>query len=99
MGKGKKKVYKFDGEGNLLAEYSSISEAATSNNTAHSKVSANCNGHIKSTLGFIYSFNDTIEITSKRKLKGTGTPAKCPNCNSELAIVKKNNNKFTLKKK
>ena len=99
MPQQKKKVYKFDAKGKLLAEYASTLDAAKANNTVAAKISANCNGHQASALGFIFSFENQIKIDSKRKIKNSANVAECPICNNRLKITKdKETGKFILKK-
>ena len=86
MPQQKKRVYKFDFNGNLLAEYPSITIAAKDNNTEPNKISSNCNGRIKSSLGFIYSFNDKIEVDKSRKIKNTANTVTCPHCEKQVKI-------------
>jgi len=93
-----KKVYKFDIEGKLLAEYNSINEAARDNGITVVNVSSNCNGHTKSSQGFIYSFEPNIKIDMKRKIKHSSNNVECPICNSKLKISKKDG-KFHLQKR
>jgi len=52
----KRKVYKFDLDGNLLAKYDSITEAAKQNNFSYSSINGCCRESIRTAHGFIWCF-------------------------------------------
>lgn len=68
-------VRKYDLDGNLLAEYESVSEAARASNINWSNVSKCCNKKQLTAKGFIFRFADDespIEIKCKQQTLGSG---------------------------
>ena len=58
-----KKVYKFKSNGELVDSYESISKAAESIGVAKETISVVVNGKRKTAGGFLWSFNDAIEVS------------------------------------
>lgn len=56
--KNNKPVLQYDKNMNLIAEYSSIKEAAEKTNIKSVNISGNCNNHVKSTHGYIFKFKN-----------------------------------------
>lgn len=55
-----KPTQQFDKEGNLIKEYSSVKEAASSIGANETNISACCNGWIKSCKGFVFKFKNNF---------------------------------------
>lgn len=54
----KRSVIKYSKEGNFIAEYNTISDAARSNNVYGSNITKCCRGKIKSVGGYVYKYKD-----------------------------------------
>lgn len=67
----KKKVYKYDLDGNFICEYNSISEAAKDNGNSNSfkHISSCCNKKRKSAMGFRWSFMLVDKLPNDDKVR------------------------------
>ena len=57
-----KKVYQYDLKGNFIGEYINCKVASQITNVSTTQINRCCNGHFKSTKGYIFSYNKDLTI-------------------------------------
>lgn len=66
---GSKKVYQFDMDGNLLAEYESVADAAEKTGLSHKSISKACNGKLKKYSECVWSYDGTFHYDKVKHYK------------------------------
>lgn len=61
LNKNSRKIFQFDKRGNLLAVHFGCNEAATKTHGNPSAINLCCNGKLKTSGGFIWSYNESVE--------------------------------------
>lgn len=63
---GSKKVFQFDLQGNLVAEYPSVADAAEETGYNRKSISKACSGGLKKYMDFVWSYDGTFQYDAHR---------------------------------
>ena len=67
-----RRVYQFDLQGSLIAEYVSCAEAAQKTGFSHKSISKGCTGRLKVYKGFVWSYDGTFKLEPKKRVPRRG---------------------------